>query len=135
MSHGTGMGYSTVAGFWIPDKAPPPPPKEAPARAALKGATASKLKMHTAAVSKGAKRLSGKPVSTKKHDSADRKPPQVNVISRLPILHSGISEFQNPTLGSGLESRFAVMTVYRSQKFSVMSDPAGKADAAAGGRS
>lgn len=102
VSHGTGMGYSTVAGFWIPDKAPLPPPKEAPARAALKGATASKLKMHTAAVSKGAKRLSGKPVSTKKHDSADRKPPQVNVISRLPILHSGISDFHDPTLGGGL---------------------------------
>ena len=81
MSHGTGMGYSTVAGFWIPDKAPPPPPKEAPAQAALKGATASKLKMHTAVVSKGAKRLSGKPVTTKKHDSADRKPPQVNAFS------------------------------------------------------
>jgi hypothetical protein len=75
------MGFSTVAGFWIPDKAPPPPPKEAPARAALKGATASKLKAYTAVASKGAKRLSGKPVTAKKHDSADRKPPVVNAIS------------------------------------------------------
>ena len=77
VSHGTGMGYSTVTGFWIPDKPPPPPPKEAPARAALKGATSAKLKTHTAVASKGVKRLSGKPSSSRKHDSRDQKPPQV----------------------------------------------------------
>ncbi len=80
VSHGTGMGYSTVAGFWIPDKPPPATPKENPARAALKGLPASKLKAHTAAVAnKGAKRLSGKPLAAKKHDSADRRPPQVSI--------------------------------------------------------
>jgi len=77
VSHGTGMGYSTVTGFWIPDKPPLPPPKEPPAQAALKGASSAKLKSHPAIASKGAKRLSGKPVSSKKHESGDRKPPQV----------------------------------------------------------
>ena len=78
VSHGTGMGYSTVTGFWIPDKPPLPPPKETPAHAALKGTSSAKLKAHTAIASKGgAKRLSGKPVSSKKHESGDRKPPHV----------------------------------------------------------
>ena len=82
VSHGTGMGYSTVSGFWIPDKPPPPPPKEAPARAALKGASSAKLKTHTAVASKGAKRITGKPTSSRKHDSGDRKPPQVRTCQR-----------------------------------------------------
>ena len=71
------MGYSTVSGFWIPDKPPPPPPKEAPARAAIKGVSAAKLRAHAAVAGKGVKRLPGKPAAPRRHESGDRKPPEV----------------------------------------------------------
>ena len=71
------MGYSTVSGFWIPDKPPPPPPKEAPARAAIKGASAAKLRAHAAVAGKGVKRLPGKPAAPRRHETGDRKPPEV----------------------------------------------------------
>jgi hypothetical protein len=65
VGHGTGTGFSSLTGFWIPDKPPPPPPPKEPKQGYKGGHGSGTAKLRTHAAFAGGKRASSRPSAKK----------------------------------------------------------------------